>query len=181
MASRARTMFIAVSACSLLVLSACAGKSSGGSGGGSATTSGGGSTAPGGTIIIANVTDFSGTQSVLGIDENAGLQLAVDQINAAGGIKSLGGAQLTIKKYDTESNPDNGVTQANKALSDGAKVIVGARSRTRSSPPPTSPTGPAFPGSPREAPRSRSRTAVSTMSFRRSATPIRAPSRISTS
>jgi branched-chain amino acid transport system substrate-binding protein len=124
MASRATTTVIGLSMCSLLVLSACAGNSSG-SGGGTTSGGGGSSSAPGGTITIANVTDFSGTQSVLGIDENAGLQLAVDQINAAGGIKSLGGAQLAVKKYDTESNPDNGVTQANKAVSDGAKVVVG--------------------------------------------------------
>ncbi len=118
-----------IAACSAMLLAACGGQASSGGGGGGATTAASGSAGGGGgsgeTIIIANITDFSGVQSPLGIDENAGLQMAVDEINAAGGIKSLGGAKLEVKKYDTESSPDNGVTQANKALADGAKVVVG--------------------------------------------------------
>ena len=93
-------------------------------------SSGGGSTGSGGantpsTITIGKITDLSGPASVYGIPENHGGQIAVDQINAAGGIKSLGGAKLAIKTFDTASNPDNGQTEATAAVGDKVSAIFG--------------------------------------------------------
>jgi branched-chain amino acid transport system substrate-binding protein len=77
-------------------------------------------------VTIANITSFSGVQSPLGIDENKGIQFAVDEINAAGGVKSLNGAKIEVKKYDDESKPDNAVPQATKAVQDGVDIVIGA-------------------------------------------------------
>jgi branched-chain amino acid transport system substrate-binding protein len=77
------------------------------------------------TVVIGLVTDFSGPQGVLGTMEFQGDELAIDQINAAGGIKSLGGAKLVIKKFDTQTSPDQGALQATKAIAAGVNVIFG--------------------------------------------------------
>ena len=116
-----------VAVAAILAATAAACSSSGGGGGGNsggATSSGGGGSNPS-TITLGEITDFSGAASAYGIPENQGAQIAVDQINAAGGIKSLGGATLTIKKYDTASNPDNGTTQATSAVSDKVTAVFG--------------------------------------------------------
>lgn len=74
------------------------------------------------TVTLGEITDLSGPASFYGIPENHGAEIAVDQINAAGGITSLGGAKLAIKTFDTASNPDNGTTEATAAV--GAKVAA---------------------------------------------------------
>lgn len=86
--------------------------------------SGSGSANPG-TIVIGNVEDLSGASSVLGIPENQGAQMAVDEINASGGIKSLGGAKLELKKFDTASNPDNASTETQAAIAAHVVAIIG--------------------------------------------------------
>jgi len=95
-----------------LVATACGSSNSGGSGAAKTPS----------TITLGEITDLSGVASFYGIPENHGAQIAVDQINAAGGIKSLGGAKLAIKTFDTASNPDNGQTEATAAV--GAKVAA---------------------------------------------------------
>jgi len=52
-------------------------------------------------------------------------QLAFDKINAEGGIKALGGAKIEYKVMDTESKPDIAASNAEKLISDGARIIFG--------------------------------------------------------
>lgn len=77
------------------------------------------------TVTLGEVTDLSGAASVYGTPENHGAQIAVNEINAAGGIKSLGRAKLQIKTYDTQSNPDQGAPQATAAVADKVTAIFG--------------------------------------------------------
>src|ERR1700730_7254604 len=77
------------------------------------------------TVVIGLVTDFSGPQGVLGTMEFQGDELAIDQINAAGGIKTLGGAKLVIKKFDTQTSADQGALQANKVRASRVVLIFG--------------------------------------------------------
>lgn len=109
-----RRVAIGAATASLLVLAAACGSS-----GGSSTNSGAKNPS---TITLGEITDLSGVASFYGVPENHGAEIAVDQINAAGGIKSLGGAKLAIKTFDTASNPDNGQTEATAAV--GAKVTA---------------------------------------------------------
>jgi branched-chain amino acid transport system substrate-binding protein len=105
-----------------VVLAAAACSSSGSSSGGGSSSSGQTKVAK---VTIGEVTDLSGAASFYGIPENHGGEIAADQVNAAGGIKSLGGAKLAIKTYDTASNTDNGQTQATAAVGDKVSAVFG--------------------------------------------------------
>ena len=55
----------------------------------------------------------------------AGAQIAIDEINASGGIKSLGGAKLDMVFGDAQSTPDGGVAQVERLNGEGVVAIVG--------------------------------------------------------
>lgn len=76
-------------------------------------------------VLVGVVTDFSGAQGILGTQEFDAYQLAASQINAAGGIKSLGGAKIVLKKFDTQTDPAQGPVQASAAVADHVNVIIG--------------------------------------------------------
>jgi len=54
-----------------------------------------------------------------------GLTLAVDEINAAGGIKSLGGAKITMMPGDTQNKVELGNSEASRLIDQGAVAIIG--------------------------------------------------------
>jgi len=55
-----------------------------------------------------------------------GAQMAADAINAAGGIKSLGGMKLELLVGDTQSKPDVGRTEAERVIGQGAQMLMGS-------------------------------------------------------
>jgi branched-chain amino acid transport system substrate-binding protein len=55
-----------------------------------------------------------------------GAQIAIDEINAAGGIKSMGGAKLQTLLGDAQSKPEVGVSEVEKMNEQGASAIVGS-------------------------------------------------------
>jgi len=75
-------------------------------------------------IDIAVVDAITGRAAKWGVAW-MGEELAVEEINQAGGIKSMGGAKLVLTKYDTESKVETGVTAAQRAVQKGAKAIFG--------------------------------------------------------
>jgi branched-chain amino acid transport system substrate-binding protein len=54
-----------------------------------------------------------------------GLQLAVDEINAAGGIKALGGARLTLLPGDTQQKVELGNSEAARLIDAGVSALIG--------------------------------------------------------
>jgi len=54
-----------------------------------------------------------------------GLQLAVDEINAAGGIKALGGAKLALLPGDTQQKVELGNSEAARLIDAGVSVLIG--------------------------------------------------------
>lgn len=54
-----------------------------------------------------------------------GLQLAVDEINAAGGIKSLGGAKLALLPGDTQMKVELGNSEAARLIDQGIVALIG--------------------------------------------------------
>jgi branched-chain amino acid transport system substrate-binding protein len=54
-----------------------------------------------------------------------GAQLAAEHINAAGGIKGLGGARLELILGDTQSKPEVARTEAERLINAGAQVLQG--------------------------------------------------------
>jgi branched-chain amino acid transport system substrate-binding protein len=63
---------------------------------------------------------YSGNQS------RAGAVMAIEEINAAGGIKALGGAKLEALLADAQSKPDVGAAEVEKFNEAGAAAMIGA-------------------------------------------------------
>ena len=63
---------------------------------------------------------YSGTQCRLGA------MMAIEDINAAGGIKSLGGAKVEAVLGDAQSKPEVGVAEIERLQADGVSAVVGA-------------------------------------------------------
>src|SRR5258706_734213 len=55
-----------------------------------------------------------------------GAQMAADAINAAGGIKSLGGTKLELLLGDTQTKPDVGRSEAERVVNQGAQLLMGS-------------------------------------------------------
>ena len=55
-----------------------------------------------------------------------GAQLAIDEINASGGVKALGGAKLQAVLGDAQSKPEVGSAEVEKMNEQGCTAIVGA-------------------------------------------------------
>jgi branched-chain amino acid transport system substrate-binding protein len=68
---------------------------------------------------VTGAVSYSGQQGRLGAT------LAIDEINAAGGIKALGGARIDAVLGDAQSTPDGGVAEVEKMNSAGVSCIVG--------------------------------------------------------
>ena len=57
------------------------------------------------TIKIGNVEPLSGPSASVGIQGKQAREMAIEEINAAGGIKSLGGAKLELVYADSSPTP----------------------------------------------------------------------------
>ncbi|MGH7345377.1 MAG: ABC transporter substrate-binding protein, partial [Candidatus Rokuibacteriota bacterium] len=55
-----------------------------------------------------------------------GAQMAVDAINAAGGIKGKNGLKLELLVGDTQTKPENGRVEAERVVSQGAQMLLGS-------------------------------------------------------
>ena len=83
----------------------------------------GGSSGDSDTIKLGVVTSLSGPYAVLGTDVAEGIEFAVDEVNANGGVA---GKQVEILKEDDEGKPDIGLRKAEKIVTkDGAKYVLG--------------------------------------------------------
>ena len=97
----------------VVALAASACSSSGGSGGASA----------GGTFKIGVINETTGALGAIGQQEAQGMQLAVSQINAAGGIK---GKKLALDAIDDQGSVNLSTAALKKlALQDKVSVIIG--------------------------------------------------------
>lgn len=68
------------------------------------------------TIKIGNIIPLSGPSASVGIQGKQAREMAVEEINAAGGIKALGGAKLELLFADSKSDPTTGVTEAERMI-----------------------------------------------------------------
>ena len=77
-------------------------------------------------VEIGVVYPLSGPTGPMGQNGVRGWTIAVDEINEAGGIKSLGGAKIKTLLRDSESNPKIGLAETEKLLRTDAVALVGA-------------------------------------------------------
>ena len=73
-------------------------------------------------VKIVGLVELSGTGATSGTNFDNGIKLAVKEINAAGGIL---GKKIDYVSYDTQSNPGVAKGLADKAVDDGAYVVMG--------------------------------------------------------
>ena len=78
------------------------------------------------TIYIGSLHPLTGGLAADGIQMDAAIQMAIDEINAAGGIASLGGAQLVLLSADTTGSAEVGQTEAERLIGEGAAALIGA-------------------------------------------------------
>ncbi|HNY21444.1 MAG TPA: ABC transporter substrate-binding protein [Treponemataceae bacterium] len=76
------------------------------------------------TVKIGGIYPLSGNVAVYGVEAKNGVMLAIEEINAAGGIN---GKQVELIAEDDEGNPEKTVNAYKKLTTkDGVKVIVGS-------------------------------------------------------
>jgi branched-chain amino acid transport system substrate-binding protein len=76
-------------------------------------------------IKIASIQPVTGVISDIGIAMRRGNQLAVDDINSRGGIKSMGGAKLKLLLADTEAKEEVARSEAERVIKEGAACLIG--------------------------------------------------------
>ena len=81
--------------------------------------------AQGAAVKVGILHPVSGALSYSGQQGRIGAQLAVDEINSAGGIKSLRGAKIEAILGDAQSTPDGGNAEVEKMNSAGVAAVVG--------------------------------------------------------
>jgi len=76
-------------------------------------------------IKIAQINPLSGPMATAGLNWQQGHELAIKQINDAGGVKALGGRKLTLLNGDTEGKPELGSSETERVIKAGAVAVVG--------------------------------------------------------
>lgn len=77
-------------------------------------------------VKVGILLPLSGPVAPIGQNNRRGHALAIEEINAAGGIKSMGGAKLVMVDGDTQGNPKVGIQETEKLITQGVSVILGA-------------------------------------------------------
>src|ERR1700690_951189 len=81
--------------------------------------------AQGAVVKLGLLHPVTGALSYSGQQGRIGATMAVDEINAAGGIKALGGAKIEPILGDAQSTPDGGTAEVEKMNAAEASCIVG--------------------------------------------------------
>ncbi len=76
-------------------------------------------------VKIGLIHPVSGALAYSGGQGRMGCQMAIDEINAAGGIKALGGAKVEAALGDSQSRPEVGVAEVERLHQDGVSAYVG--------------------------------------------------------
>ncbi|MFD0783098.1 branched-chain amino acid ABC transporter substrate-binding protein [Micromonospora azadirachtae] len=107
-----RVALVGSAAVAAMMLSAC----------GNGLASGGGEKSDDGPIVLGMLTPLSGSSSAIGPYMKNAAQLAVDEINAKGGVD---GRKLELKVEDEACDAKSATAGANKLVTAGVKVSVG--------------------------------------------------------
>jgi branched-chain amino acid transport system substrate-binding protein len=111
-----RRLVVTAVVASALVATACSGSGPGNSGG-----------AGTGPYVIGVPLSLTGPFAALGIPDRNGIELAVKDINAKGGVN---GRQLELKVLDDASDPTKTISNVNRLVADKVTAIVGIDAST---------------------------------------------------
>lgn len=117
--------------CMALSLVACGSSSTGTAGtgdtSGDETTSDSDSSEFVGTITIGMIGPLTGSLAVYGTHNQRGVELAIEEINAAGGVTlSDGNYQLAVEVKDDQGDSTECVNAMNALISDGIELVIGS-------------------------------------------------------
>ena len=101
------------------LLAGCGGGSKPASSGAASTPVSSGASAEAGALKIGGIGPLTGGAAVYGIATKQGAEIAVQEINAKGGL------QLSLDFQDDEADPEKGVNAYNKLKGDGMQVVYG--------------------------------------------------------
>jgi branched-chain amino acid transport system substrate-binding protein len=114
-----RKLGAALGACALAVtLAGCGGSAPSGAAGAAAGRDRG-------PVKIGALHPVSGANAVDGQQMRRGAQMAVAAINAAGGVKSLGGRKIELLTGDTQGKAEVGQSEAQRLIAEGAVGLTG--------------------------------------------------------
>jgi branched-chain amino acid transport system substrate-binding protein len=118
-----RRLFIAALSLSVFALVGCKPDTGGGTGttGAAGTTGASTTTAAGDTIKIGHYAAMTGGTAAFGKDTDNGVRMAMDEINAAGGVL---GKKIEIETQDDESKPEGAKTVATKMAADPKMLVA---------------------------------------------------------
>lgn len=78
-------------------------------------------------VKVGSLLPLSGSSASVGVQAKNARELALEEINAAGGIKSLGGAKIQMIYADTKSDPTVGVSETERLINtEKVPVLMGA-------------------------------------------------------
>ncbi len=76
-------------------------------------------------ILVGSIHPLTGPLAPDGSSVANGCQLAIEQKNVAGGIKSLGGAKIKLVNADHQFKPQIGAAEAERLVREGAVALLG--------------------------------------------------------
>jgi len=127
-----RSSLAAVLTSCALALVACEKKesASGSASGGTAAAPGGTPGVFGDTLLLGEVGSLTGSEATFGISTRNAIELAINEVNAAGGVK---GKKIEIRVYDNQSKPEEAANAANRLINqDNVLLILGEVASTNS-------------------------------------------------
>ena len=87
-----------------------------------AATPDGAPTPPSGdTILLGEVGSLTGSEATFGISARNGIELALKEANAAGGVK---GKKLEVRVYDSQGRPEEGAQAVTRLISQDKVVLI---------------------------------------------------------
>ena len=114
--------FLSALLCLALSLTACGGQSESGAGDADSSAPSGD-----GTITLGMIGPLTGSVAVYGTHIENGVKLAIEEINAAGGVTLSDGAhQLAVETKDDQGDATECVNAMNALISDGIQLVVGS-------------------------------------------------------
>ena len=116
------TLSLMLAGCLALSLTACGGQSESGAGDADSSAPSGD-----GTITLGMIGPLTGSVAVYGTHIENGVKLAIEEINAAGGVTLSDGAhQLAVETKDDQGDATECVNAMNALISDGIQLVVGS-------------------------------------------------------
>ncbi len=73
------------------------------------------------TILLGQVGSLTGGQATFGVSTRNGIELAINEANAAGGVK---GKKLALRVYDNQSKPEEAAQAATRLITQDKVVLI---------------------------------------------------------